>query len=622
MQPSWPPDDSSSGETRCAGRGQWTVEEAWAWHRKVGVIRGFNSTSHGGLVTPPHPGMTRKEVLRRAAAIGYNSVRFWYSTKDEAHALMDEAEANGMTVSLVIGPPGPLDALARNEEQAWAAAKAYVQGIVGEFRDDPRIVLWDLYNEPKNWHVHFRLLKEVILWARAMGPTQPLSASIFHWLPDLNENAPVRAEAEGMCDVHNFHLYDCSEGGMAGIERMVATLKGVSDRPIVCAECLARSRGDTFGRILPAFARHQIHWYNWGLFACDANWTLSWERSAFDPHEPWFHEVLHPDGTPYDWRDLDLIRQFRFARRGEDPDPGVEVTDRWLKERAWKWVNTGPVRGWTCPEEGAAAMERDLARAQAAGCDSLRVRLDCAAWSENPAQFRGELEALLELAGRHGMTVTPVLLTDADARHPANEVAGYVGGVVKTFGFDARIYCWELYHRPGGGGLAGDKARALLLAAFRAARFEFPNQPLTATPAVGVEAFAADFDYRKAMSHRAGLEYSGWNMLRHEGGSDAELCAFVWGMSDVLSLASSQGAPETGWLLGIANRYGRPVICTEWAPPDAASVEDTLKLFSAHHVRWYAAARAVFDEEASVRHPDLARLVKQFRFGRVMTPRQ
>ena len=29
-----------------------------------------------------------------------------------------------------------------------AEAKTYVQKLIGEFRDDPRIILWDLWNEP------------------------------------------------------------------------------------------------------------------------------------------------------------------------------------------------------------------------------------------------------------------------------------------------------------------------------------------------------------------------------------------------------------------------------------------------------------------------------------------
>jgi hypothetical protein len=462
-----------------------------------------------------------------------------------------------------------------------------------------------------------RLVKAAFEWAREMSPTQPLTVSAYFFHGHATEKPSERAEVMAMADVHNFHLYDCSREQMQGIEDMVAALKKISDRPIVCTECLARPRGDSFSRILPAFSKHQIHWYNWGLHACDAHWGVSWKISTFDPYEPWFHDVLHPDGTPYDWREVEMIRNFRFAKPGEETDPGVEVTDRWLKERAWKWVNIGPVRGCTYlpkTESPPAAMQADLARLQAAGCDSLRVPLDYAAWKENPQQFRKRVDAILACANRHGMTVMPVLLTDADGEHPVEELAKYVSATVKAFGRDPRIYGWDLYSRPGGTGLARDKAEALLREAFRAARFEFPGQPLTATPAVRVEKFPADFDYRASLGHQTGG--GGWNKIKGQGTADPKLCAYVWRLSDVLAFPSDMGMPETGWLLSVANRYGRPVLCTEWSPPDDASAQETLKHFAAHHVRWYAASSTAFDSEP------LARLVTQFKFTRTISPRK
>ena len=53
-------------------RKQWTEKQAWAWEKRTGVIKGFNSP------TPPYPGMTEEEVMRKAAELGYNSLRWWY----------------------------------------------------------------------------------------------------------------------------------------------------------------------------------------------------------------------------------------------------------------------------------------------------------------------------------------------------------------------------------------------------------------------------------------------------------------------------------------------------------------------------------------------------------------
>ena len=50
--------------------------------------------------------------------------------------------ANGWTPS-----PGPKRVLDR---AAWPKLEAYVRAVVGRFRDDPRVLGWDVYNEPSN----------------------------------------------------------------------------------------------------------------------------------------------------------------------------------------------------------------------------------------------------------------------------------------------------------------------------------------------------------------------------------------------------------------------------------------------------------------------------------------
>ena len=52
-------------------REQWTEEQAWAWQKEVGVIKGFNEPY------PAYPDMSRTEVLQKAHEAGLNSVRFW-----------------------------------------------------------------------------------------------------------------------------------------------------------------------------------------------------------------------------------------------------------------------------------------------------------------------------------------------------------------------------------------------------------------------------------------------------------------------------------------------------------------------------------------------------------------
>ena len=73
--------------------------------------------------------------------------------------------------------------------------EAYVKGVVGRFRSDRRVVVWDLFNEPDNPNiVSYRdvelspevkvpaaeaLLRKAFEWARSMGPMQPITAGVW-----------------------------------------------------------------------------------------------------------------------------------------------------------------------------------------------------------------------------------------------------------------------------------------------------------------------------------------------------------------------------------------------------------------------------------------------------------
>ena len=72
--------------------------------------------------------------------------------------------------------------------------QSYVEGVVGAFANDPRILAWDLWNEPDNGNedsykngeprnkneIIAGLLPQVYQWARSVHPTQPLTSGLWH----------------------------------------------------------------------------------------------------------------------------------------------------------------------------------------------------------------------------------------------------------------------------------------------------------------------------------------------------------------------------------------------------------------------------------------------------------
>ena len=157
----------------------------------------------------------------------------------------------------------------------YDALRGYVQGVVGRFANDRRVMAWDIFNEPDNTNrpaylayepinkpaLTLILMRKAFQWARAMNPSQPLTAA--PWLGDYVDPARMRPATRFMLDnsdVITFHSYDDS----ATVNRLVSALERYT-RPIICSEYMARPRGSTFQSILPIFARRHVGAINWGF---------------------------------------------------------------------------------------------------------------------------------------------------------------------------------------------------------------------------------------------------------------------------------------------------------------------------------------------------------------------
>jgi hypothetical protein len=203
--------------------------------------------------------------------------------------------------------------------------KAYVQGVVGAFAKDDRILGWDVWNEPgsdttgsypktemKMTEKIARvtaLLPQAFEWAREANPTQPLTSGV--WDIDTAKNeAPDEIQRIQLreSDIITFHNYSWPES----LKAEIGWLRRFH-RPIICTEYMARSVGSTFDTILPIAKREHVAAINWGFVAGKTQTYFPWEswQHPYVKHEPpvWFHEVLRSDGTPYRQAEVDLIKE-------------------------------------------------------------------------------------------------------------------------------------------------------------------------------------------------------------------------------------------------------------------------------------------------------------------------
>lgn len=214
-------------------------------------------------------------------------------------------------------------AVALQDPSQHPRLQAYVEGVIGAFAKDTRVLAWDLWNEPDNSNgssygrleprnkveLVLQLLPKVYEWARAAHPSQPLTSGLWDgdWSNEDKLTAMQRIQLRES-DILSFHNYSWPEE----FEKRLQWLQRYH-RPIICTEFMARPMGSTFDAILPIAKRDHVGAINWGLVAGKTQTYLpwdSWQRPyILQPPPVWFHEVFYPNGRPYREQEARIIRQ-------------------------------------------------------------------------------------------------------------------------------------------------------------------------------------------------------------------------------------------------------------------------------------------------------------------------
>jgi hypothetical protein len=208
------------------------------------------------------------------------------------------------------------------DPKQYPRLKAYVQGVVAAFAKDPRVLAWDVWNEPDNLsNMGYReqeppnkrqlvqaLLPQVFDWARSVHPVQPLTSGVFGHAWSSSKMSPVEQIQIERSDVISFHNYSWPEV----FESEVVDLEKFH-RPLICTEYMARGAGSTFDTILPIAKRYRVGAINWGLVKGKTQTYLPWDslQRPYVLMQPpiWFHDVFYPDGTPYRQREAQIFRE-------------------------------------------------------------------------------------------------------------------------------------------------------------------------------------------------------------------------------------------------------------------------------------------------------------------------
>lgn len=206
------------------------------------------------------------------------------------------------------------------------ALEPYVTAVIERFGDDDRIDGWDLFNEPDNPNPAYRdveipdkavraleLVRKVVGWARSVDPIQPLTIGV--WQGEWNVDDPACSETTRFSlensDVVSFHWY----GPLGEMQARVEVLQRFG-RPVHCTEFMARGLGSTFDPHLGWMRGAGVGAYCWGFvqgrIQTEYPWD-SWVKRYEEEPDPWFHDVLRTDGSPYDRGEVDYIRSLTHA---------------------------------------------------------------------------------------------------------------------------------------------------------------------------------------------------------------------------------------------------------------------------------------------------------------------
>ncbi len=311
---------------------------------------------------------------------------------------------------------------------------------------------------------------------------------------------------------------------------------------------------------------------------------------------------------------LALFAVFLTVATGGAQQPGarwsVERAQAWERETGWLvGANYAPATAinqlemWQAETWDPRRIDQELGWAQGLGMNTMRVFLHDLAWRQDPEGFLNRVDEFLAIADRHGIRPmlvlfdavwdpfpragrqrqpTPGLHNSGWVQSPGVEILRdtlrleehlepYVKAVVGRFANDRRVIAWDLFNEPdnaNGGSYGafeprnkGELAFALLRRTFAWAREMNPVQPLTAGP---------------------------WKGDWVDPSQTAPITTFMLENSDVISFHSYDPLQSMQRLVAALQRYGRPILCTEYmARPRGSTFESILPFFKEQRVDAY-----------------------------------
>jgi hypothetical protein len=379
---------SRADTSQLSSPGQWSQEKARRWYTGQPWPCGFNYVPANAVSYTEmwmdyafDPKRIDAELMR-AQDVGFNCLRVVFSYVVWEHdpkgfkerfgqflAICDKRGLKAMPVffdDCVFGPiidpvygrqpevvegwyangwtPSPGHSMVR-DMSSWPKLEKFVTDVIEAYKKDPRILCWDLYNEPTNGGMgdaSIPLVEKVFQWARRVNPVQPLT--VGGW----NDNRKLNQVIFENSDIITFHNYRPGDQ----LFKQIRELKTLG-RPIICTEWLNRGINSMVITCLPVFYHENVGCMNWGLVNGKTQTDLNWGHQPGDP-EPavWQHDLFYPDYKPYDAEEINLFKFYLqaadSAKKSRVAQPVLLTSE--LMSQSWRYTAASPQENWAAPD--------------------------------------------------------------------------------------------------------------------------------------------------------------------------------------------------------------------------------------------------------------------------------
>lgn len=393
----------SAAELFAARTAPWTKEKAWDWYNDQPWIRGCNympaSAANRVDQWQALGSEARFEEMDRelalAESIGFNAVRLilaeegfgvWVHDHDGFLARFERAlgvcAKHKIRAIIVLGndcsrpkqlwklpEPGPQPCdwgyhggRKLSQHGSFPGALGYTslddpdlnpkfyrmcEELLTKYRDDDRILFWNLWNEPGNngrGKVSAPHLKKLFELAWQIDPKQPLAADVWASRGDAAQDT-AEGVAAACSDIISYHSYSDLGTQMA----LAKALKERFGRPLVNTEWLARILHCEVFDVYPFFAQNRIGCTCWGFVAGKYQtyepWEGMWKQIEKGGGQnyamtKWFHDLFRPSLRPYDPKEIDVIKhvnaEMDAEREGQSVRAKIAKDHKILAEDMWQ----------------------------------------------------------------------------------------------------------------------------------------------------------------------------------------------------------------------------------------------------------------------------------------------